>query len=940
MQHKSPSSTQLMIDNTSIAPSLPPTLPVTDVAITPVSLCNWGNCTLQNNTKVSRCSEPGCIFTLHALCQTQWEQAHDIDVDCEDNYIGDYCQLHHPKKVKLFDGSGDDDDDDDDPSYNDDKDHDDDDGDAADVDAVASEVVLLAASASTRATNKAKATKASTTKSMKAATDKVAKATKASTTKATKTSTAKANKASKASPTKATKASHAKVTKATKTSSTKATKESNAKVTKAKKAVAPKSSKVNVSEPPNVTVANAVPKEAGMLARALQKVAQIISSPRKEASQASPTEVVATAPPPINVVATVPVAQTNMTDVGSPTEPPPTNVGATVPAVATVAAAQPNIEDVILPTKALVASPRKTASVAAPTKVVATEQTETVEPTTVVASVAAALPNLADGVRLTTVVATAAATQPNLAAGVVVAREQYCDWENSFTGCSNPKLTPIKCQHKGCNLRVHHLCQIEFETSCPEEGDWAIATYCTQHSPAYIEYSNKKNEESLRSDLDDVLFGNHPAANVDDYGDDIEQYTEMVIPVLPPLATAALKKDVNSSDEESCYHGDSDECGSEAEIHDAATEFEKDEETIDDVYGVPGGVGRFMQTRTILGQPAGWFPPGPPTDWKYDQIACVPSPAATDNPGNWNLYSFAPKVKVAPKVTGKKTAEKFIYEGHFTPAGAQVLAANETGVRASTTGWKLYYDGWSADNFDKATFVRDDACLGCLKPESRKGSLDTDVLCLLGLTSTRMISGDALFLFQLLFPINDPESSGIVGDNRMPYFTHASRCTNIYASAQGGGSGVGHEWTNASAPELVKWTAIPIYNGALDGNAGSINARWDKSDGRFNAEISKAMSKTRWRDIKHNFKLNNNYLYTKKKGDDGYDPTSKYDLPYKALIHNMNNVTKRGDMDVTLDESTWGFGGYSGECGGRLINKPVARGMSLFVANCIIFVIY
>jgi hypothetical protein len=173
----------------------------------------------------------------------------------------------------------------------------------------------------------------------------------------------------------------------------------------------------------------------------------------------------------------------------------------------------------------------------------------------------------------------------------------------------------------------------------------------------------------------------------------------------------------------------------------------------------------------------------------------------------------------------------------------------------------------------------------------------------------------------------------------MPYFTHASRCTNIYASAQGGGSGVGHEWTNASAPELVKWTAIPIYNGALDGNAGSINARWDKSDGRFNAEISKAMSKTRWRDIKHNFKLNNNYLYTKKKGDDGYDPTSKYDLPYKALIHNMNNVTKRGDMDVTLDESTWGFGGYSGECGGRLINKPVARGMSLFVANCIIFVI-
>jgi hypothetical protein len=49
-------------------------------------------------------------------------------------------------------------------------------------------------------------------------------------------------------------------------------------------------------------------------------------------------------------------------------------------------------------------------------------------------------------------------------------------------------------------------------------------------------------------------------------------------------------------------------------LHDAATEFDKDEETIDDVYGVPGGYGRLMQKRTILGQPAGWYPSGPPTD--------------------------------------------------------------------------------------------------------------------------------------------------------------------------------------------------------------------------------------------------------------------------------------------------------------------------------------
>ena len=64
----------------------------------------------------------------------------------------------------------------------------------------------------------------------------------------------------------------------------------------------------------------------------------------------------------------------------------------------------------------------------------------------------------------------------------------------------------------------------------------------------------------------------------------------------------------------------------------------------------------------------------------------------------------------------------------------------------------------------------------------------------------------------------------------------------------------------------------------------------------------------------------------KKKGDDGYDPCSKYNFIYKVLVHNMIYATKRADLDATIDESTWGFGGHSGECGGQLINKPVSRG--------------
>ena len=38
------------------------------------------------------------------------------------------------------------------------------------------------------------------------------------------------------------------------------------------------------------------------------------------------------------------------------------------------------------------------------------------------------------------------------------------------------------------------------------------------------------------------------------------------------------------------------------------------------------------------------------------------------------------------------------------------------------------------------------------------------------------------------------------------------------------------------------------------------------------------------------------------------------------MVHTMN------DSDGTMDESSWGFGGYMAECGGRIINKKVSKG--------------
>ena len=81
----------------------------------------------------------------------------------------------------------------------------------------------------------------------------------------------------------------------------------------------------------------------------------------------------------------------------------------------------------------------------------------------------------------------------------------------------------------------------------------------------------------------------------------------------------------------------------------------------------------------------------------------------------------------------------------------------------------------------------------------------------------------------------------------------------------------------------------------------------------------------RWKNIKRYFKLNNN-MTTKQRGQEGYDPCAKYDFIYKCLIYNMNYLTLRADLDATIDETSWGFGGYGSEACGRLMGKQVDKG--------------
>ena len=88
------------------------------------------------------------------------------------------------------------------------------------------------------------------------------------------------------------------------------------------------------------------------------------------------------------------------------------------------------------------------------------------------------------------------------------------------------------------------------------------------------------------------------------------------------------------------------------------------------------------------------------------------------------------------------------------------------------------------------------------------------------------------------------------------------------------------------------------------------------------------MSLSRFGEVKRSMKLCHNNSCAKK-GQEGYNPAYKFDLIYKCMVHNTNALTKYADENQTIDETTWGHGGY-GEPGsgitGRLRGKKVPKG--------------
>jgi hypothetical protein len=214
-------------------------------------------------------------------------------------------------------------------------------------------------------------------------------------------------------------------------------------------------------------------------------------------------------------------------------------------------------------------------------------------------------------------------------------------------------------------------------------------------------------------------------------------------------------------------------------------------------------------------------------------------------------------------------------------------------------------------------------------PPSRKGKLSASKLKKLGLTKDRMKDKegfpDALFFYQLLLPIGDTDKNGD-DDPRMSFYSEVAAFSNGYATSELRlGSGYAHKFKPVEIQELLQWDGVVVQDGVRGGSDGAIVRRFNKTkyNTAYDPLIAKAFTKTRWLEIKRVYKLCNN-LTAPKKGDPKYDPTYKFDLIYKTLVHNTNAITETGGLDLCGDETSWAHQGFA-EAGSGIIGLIVGK---------------
>ena len=310
-----------------------------------------------------------------------------------------------------------------------------------------------------------------------------------------------------------------------------------------------------------------------------------------------------------------------------------------------------------------------------------------------------------------------------------------------------------------------------------------------------------------------------------------------------------------------------------------------------------------------------------PDDWVLPEPlleANEPPFDEIDNPGKWHPFTLKPvydkkhpKRKVGPKNPSK-------YVGHFLSTGCTVVPKGEDGKRV-VEDWEFFYDGWNEDLSHHHGATRLNPF-----PEERKGKLDYPLLKKLGLTGQRLKDQDALFFFQLLFPICDTSKSGIDGDPRMSYYSKVQRWSAKYASEIGLFDDYGHVFHPPKTTELLYFDMALVRDGVVGGSDGAIYRRWQPGKKTYDADIAASLTWSCWKEIKRVLKLCDNST-AKKRGEEGYDLAYKFDYIVKCLVHNINCITEDAELDLCGDETTWahmGFGERLTALLARIMRKP------------------
>jgi len=155
------------------------------------------------------------------------------------------------------------------------------------------------------------------------------------------------------------------------------------------------------------------------------------------------------------------------------------------------------------------------------------------------------------------------------------------------------------------------------------------------------------------------------------------------------------------------------------------------------------------------------------------------------------------------------------------------------------------------------------------------------------------------FFVQLLFPLSNPQKSGIPNDTRRDYYEQVAKFTDVYAVGKAEHRLRNHAFCTSTAEEHINWDGVVTRKT----NKNLANC-WNKeNENAYDPLIAGTMKYQRWLQMKRCVKLCP-YCEEPENHEPAYDPTQEYRMLRDVMAFNLNLFIKKGGTDVTINETT------------------------------------